>query len=495
MRSMKKMVFVAMVGFTAMSFVCAQGAKEESATEGPVTIKLMTADNTYGLASDPELQAAISDLIFQKTGVKVDPIIPPLSSFKDKLATVVNSGDMPDVMSPSQAMVTVPQMVARGQVLDLTDYIKNSEKLKMIDPAMFAQPDTGDKNYFVPYNFPKSKGIYVRKDIIDQYGLKLSSTPTTEEFRTEMKKLLGTGVQPFTFPKWIDNFQFFYNSFGAWGGVYMKDGKFIDGFQTPEMKEALTYLHELYEEGIINKEFITTENSQMREKTYTAQSAADIDYMTNYINYVQQTAAAGKPTEMQILYKLVGPRGEGGSLNEATQTAWVISSKTKHPKEAFKVIEAIVTDPELYAAFYGVGVKDKHYTLDANGGIVPTDRAKNSGYKYTLNYLSDAFCPIDLDNMPYKLNDMLKAGIVKQRETIKAATPYLGPNHSADVPVGLSDEYDRVNPSIKSTRESIVSKIVVGSVTVDQGMAEYENFWKSINGPAILDELNSKSSK
>jgi len=26
---------------------------------------------------------------------------------------------------------------------------------------------------------------------------------------------------------------------------------------------------------------------------------------------------------------------------------------------------------------------------------------------------------------------------------------------------------------------------------VDQGLAEYQNFWKSINGPKILEELNA----
>ena len=88
---------------------------------------------------------------------------------------------------------------------------------------------------------------------MEQYGVNLSSTPTTEEFRREMAKFVGTGVVPFCFPKWVDNFQYFYNSFGAWGGVYLKDGKYIDGFQTPEMEAALSYLRQLYVDGILNQ--------------------------------------------------------------------------------------------------------------------------------------------------------------------------------------------------------------------------------------------------
>lgn len=486
---MKKFLLLILAVFLVISPVIAGGSSEKD--DSPV-IQLATADNTYGLSTDPDMQQAITDLFKEKTGVTVTPIVPPLSSYSDKIATLINSGDIPDVFVIAQAMVNVPQLATRGRILDITDYIQNSEKILSIIPeGAISIPDIGGRNYFVPYNMPKSKGIFIRKDIMEQYGINLSSTPTTEEFLTEMQKLKGTGIEPFTFPKWVDNFQFFYNSFGAWGGVYLKDGKYVDGFQEPEMKEALTYLHELYTAGVLNPEFITTENSQMREYVYTSRSAGDIDYLTNYINYVQQTAAAGKPTDMHVIYGLIGPRGDGGTLNEATQTALCISAKTKNPDAAFAVIETLVSDPELYAAFFGIGREGYHYTLDENGEIAPTAKASNSGYSYTLNYLSDSFINYDLDNLSFKLSEELLDGIRRQRQVIANGADWLGPNHSADVPVGISDEYDRVSPSIKSTRESIAAKIIIGSVTVEEGIAEYDNFWRSINGPKILEELNA----
>jgi putative aldouronate transport system substrate-binding protein len=483
-------VMLIMAGFS----VFANGTGEKQETSVPPLV-LATADNTYGLSTDPDLQQSITDMIKDKTGIVVSPIIPPLASYPDKLATLINSGSVPDLFVVSQAMVKIPQMVARDQIIDLTDYIKHSPFLSHLDPSLFSAPQINGKTYFVPYNYPKSKAIYLRRDVMQKYGIRLSHTPTTEEFRTEMKKLVGTDVVPFTFPKWIDNFQYFYNSFGAWGGVYLSGGKYVDGFQEPRMAKALAYLQQLYTDGILNKEFLTTENSMMREKTYTAQSASDIDYVTNYINYVQNTAAAQKPTDMFLIYKLVGPDGNGGSLNEATQTAWVVSSKTKHPKEAVRLIEAIVTDPELYPAFYGIGLKGYHYELGNNGIIVPTKKAANSGYKYTLNWVSDSFLNVNIDTLPFALDKSMIAGLKAQREYIHAAQPNLGPNHSSDVPVGISDEYDRIGPSIKSTRESIATKIVVGTVTLEQGLNEYRNFWKSIDGDRILRDLNASLKK
>ncbi|WP_320122244.1 extracellular solute-binding protein [uncultured Sphaerochaeta sp.] len=473
-----------------LAFVSAAGQKD-SQSEGKATITLATADNTYGLSTDPELQGAITDLIESKTDTIIEPIIPPLASYTDKLATLVNSGDIPDLFVVAQAMTKIPTMVAREQILDLTDYIKNSPALSQLDPSLFKDLQIDGKTYFVPYNYPKSKAIFIRKDLMEQYGVELSSTPTAEEFRREMGKFVGSGIIPFNFPKWVDNFQFFYNSFGAWGGVYEKDGQFIDGFQTEEMKNALAYLRQLYKDGVLNQEFITTENSGMREKTYTAQAASSIDYVTNYINYVQNTTAANKYTEMHLVYKIVGPEGYGGSLNEATQTAFVVSSKTKNPEAVVRVLETIVTDPEVYPAFFGIGLEGKHFTLNADGQIEATPKAANSGYKYTLNYLSDSFVDIDIENLPFKLSPALEQGLPKQIEHIKAMQANLGPNHAADVPVGVSVAYDRVAPSIKSTRESIATKIIVGTVSLEEGLAEYENFWNSINGPTILEELNA----
>jgi putative aldouronate transport system substrate-binding protein len=486
----KRIVLTLVVLSLCLATVVAAGQKESSVVATP-RITLATADNTYGLSTDPDLQGAITALIESKTGTKINPIIPPLASYTDKLATLVNSGDVPDLFVVAQAMTKVPTMVAREQILDLTDYIKNSPALSKLDPSLFADLQINGRTYFVPYNYPKSKAIFIRKDLMEQYGVKLSSTPTAEEFRTEMMKFVGKGVIPFNFPKWVDNFQYFYNTFGAWGGVFAKDGVFIDGFQTSEMKEALAYLRQLYVDGILNQEFITTENNGMREKTYTGQAASSIDYVTNYINYVQNTTAANKYTDMHLVYKIVGPRGDGGSLNEATQTAFVVSSKTKNPEAAVRVLETIVTDAEVYPAFFGIGLEGSHYTLDADKKIVPTTKASNSGYKYTLNYLSDSFLSIDLNNLPFALSSALQQGLPKQIEHIRDMQQNLGPNHAADVPVGVSVAYDRVAPSIKSTRESIATKIIVGSVSLEQGMVEYENFWKSINGPKILEELNA----
>ena len=58
------------------------------------------------------------------------------------------------------------------------------------------------------------------------------------------------------------------------------------------------------------------------------------------------------------------------------------------------------------------------------------------------------------------------------------------------IPSGKSDLYDECAASITSTWQEIVSQIVLGSVTVEEGMENYKNFWRSIDGDTLLKELN-----
>ena len=71
-----------------------------------------------------------------------------------------------------------------------------------------------------------------------------------------------------------------------------------------------------------------------------------------------------------------------------------------------RVIEALVTDPEMHAAFYNTGVEGVHYTIE-NGQAVATEKAANSGYSIKYNYLTDSFIP-DFSSLAYQPDEKTK---------------------------------------------------------------------------------------
>lgn len=478
---MKKLVALLLVVMMSMSILTIASADD--------VLTICSADNTFGLSTDPDLQQSVLKMVEEKCGVQLEAIIPPISSYNDKLETMMAGGDVPDIFCISQAMTRLPNYVAREQTLKLNDLIASSEALSAIDQSHFNALAINDGIYAIPYYYPRVKCLFLRKDIMEKYDIQLSETPTTEEFITEMSKLKGTGIIPFSFPKWIDNFQYFLNSFGAYAGIYKNaEGQYVDGMQEPQMVDGLNYLRELYTSGVMDQEFITTENATMREYVYTGKAASDIDYVANYSNYISQSEAAGAYSDVQPIYMLVGPDGKGGGLNESIQTAWCISSDCKDPEAAMRVIEALVTDPALHAAFYNTGVEGQHYTIE-NGVAVATEKAANSGYAIKYNYITDSFIP-DFSSLPYQPDSDMKAALELQRALIDKAMELRGDKQM--IPAGKSDLYDENAASITSYWKEVISQIVLGSVSVEEGLNNYKNFWNSVDGETILKELNAQ---
>ena len=470
----------------------AETTAAETTTAAPaerVKLTICAPDNTFGKSTDPDMQQAVIDMLDEKANVDLEAIIPPISSYNDKLETMMAGGDVPDIFSISQAMTRLPNYVAREQVMPLSDLIAKSEKLSAIDQSYYDALAIDGVVYDVPYYYPRVKCLFLRKDIMEEYGINLSTTPTTEEFMTEMSKLKGTGIIPFSFPKWIDNFQYFMNSFGAYAGIYKNaDGTYVDGMQEPQMVDALNYLRDLYTNGVLDQEFITTENATMREYVYTGKAACDIDYVANYSNYVIQSEAAGAATDVQPIYMLVGPDGKGGGLNESIQTAWCISSECKDPEAAMRVIEAIATDPEMHAAFYSTGVEGVHYTIE-NGQAVATEKAANSGYSITYNYLTDSYIP-DFSSLACQPDEKTKEILEVQRAYTEEAMKLRGDKQM--IPPNVSALYDEAAASITSTWKEVVSQIILGSTSVEEGLKSYKNFWDSVDGDTMLKELNGQ---
>jgi len=451
-----------------------------------VNLTVCLPDQQWGTSRDSDLQSEVVKTIEEKTNTKINAIIPPQGSYKEKVAILVSSGDIPDVFRVMQAMSLLPGYAVRGQILPLDEYIKKSPVLSKIDKSAFDYINVDGKKYYLPKLIPLTKNLWLRKDVADKNGVNLSVNPTTDQFYTEMKKIAGSGVIPFSFPKFIDNFRFFYNAFGVYDGIYQKDGKFVDGFQVPETKDALEYITKLYKDGIIDKEFITTENAVMREKLSNGKAALDIDYANRYIYYIGESNKFKVPTEFLPINTLVGPKGKLGNLNEAIQDAYVVGAKCKNPQRAVDFIEFLGYSEEGIK-LDNLGIQGKHYVVE-NGVGKASEKASNAGYIWNSGFT--ILLPIKLNNLGFKWDEATEKGMPQQVKLYEASTKFNGPSYAN--PAGISDAFDKVSPSIKSTREEIATKVVLGTLSADGGIAEYAKFWKSIGGDDILKELNSK---
>ena len=226
------MVLLCLLVFSLMSAVGFTAKK-------PVTLTVCLPN--WSNATDPALQEETKKYMEQQNGVTIKMIYIPMNSYSDKLPVLLASGDIPDVYQVTKAMVSVQAFATKGYAANIDKYVKKNKILKQVIPQKyFDYLKVNGKNYAIPRAKEQEKVIWLRRDIADKYGVKLSSTPTTEEFYNEMKKIKD--VIPFSFPKFLDNLPFFYASFGTYDEFTKnKKGKYFDTFNTPEMRECLKY--------------------------------------------------------------------------------------------------------------------------------------------------------------------------------------------------------------------------------------------------------------
>jgi putative aldouronate transport system substrate-binding protein len=459
-----------------------------AAKKPPVTLTVCLPG--WSGSTDPALQEETKKYMELQNNIIIKMIFIPMSSYSDKLNVLLASGDYPDVYQVTKAMVNVQAFATKGYAMDIDKYVKKNKICKTVIPKKyFDYLRVNGKVYAMPRAREQEKVIWLRRDIADKYGVKLSSTPTTEEFYNEMKKI--TEGIPFSFPKFLDNLPFFYASFGTYDEINKnKKGKYVDTFNSPEMKECLTYLNKLYKDGILDKEFPTTDNAVLRNNLISGKAAANIDYDNRFFYYNSEIARLdpnAKPN-LQPIFKLVGPKKDsGGTLNEAMQDAFAVGPKCKNPQAAVDFIAWMVGTAEGIKA-YRFGLPDKHYTVE-NGMLKLTPQALAGGMSLDQSNLLKQF--VDFDQMGFEgqfPNAELTS--VYNNMVVKEVSKYSGPKYI--IPAGASAIYDNVGPSLVKKRQEIALKIIIGTVSVEDGYKDYENYFKSINGEQMLKELNTK---
>lgn len=456
--------------------------------QAPVKLSFCLSQTGWGgEAVDPELMKDVQKVIEDKTNTELEVIAPPQSTYNDKLNVMLASGQIPDIFAIRKAMDGVQVMAARGYTLPLDDLLKTAPEItSQVNKVFLSYLRVDGKLMAVPMYVPLSKVIWLRKDVADRYGVNLSKTPTTDEFLKEMGKIDASKYVPFSFAKFLDNLPFFFNPFGAYYGIAIKNGNYYDGFNTKQAKDALAYCAKLYKSKIWDQEFLTNENAGMREKLFSGKAASALDYYNRFIYYAASSAKINKSTDYLPIYELKGPDHVGGNLNESIQDALAISSKSKNPEKALEVIKYYVYT-EDGVKLRNLGVEGKHYTIE-NGSIKPTDRATNSGYKCDINGFFLYFPTVK--DYGFKWDAVTEKLLPEQMKINDEANSHLGPKYS--IPGGKSDLYDKNQPAYVKKIAEISSKIITGAVSIDDGYIEYMGFWNSIKGNEMLAQLNKK---
>lgn len=376
-------------------------------TEEPVQMSWLGSQTTAEVDDDAEVVKMIEERFnIDLKGFYVDP-----NNFQDNLDVKFAGGEMPDVMvvgSPA-ALATyidggiigeIPIEVIREKA---PNYAKTADQYD--DGSLWTTMIYKGKNYGV--SNPMSQipmAMFWRKDWLDKLNLEIPET--LEEYEKVLTAFVeedpdGNGRKD---TAGIAE-RAFGGVFGAFGlrcvtGTGTSSGFLVDEMQLgednipffpyirPEAKEALTVLHDWYEKGIIDKEFITGENHggyaalshsfmnghiglTSAQPYHYFQYSNDINNEENWGVCLKELLEVNQEADVVPGPAPVGPDGKSGTeawgmVGHLTCLTTKAADDPRKVEAFLAMLDAYYMDMD-YAELVNYGLEGKHFTKGEHG--------------------------------------------------------------------------------------------------------------------------------
>ena len=294
----------------------------------------------------------------------------------DNFNLIIASGDLPDciVYSWKTADGGAASYVEDGVILDLTKmvdkYMPNFKKYLEENPDIKKQVVTDDgRILYIPFirkddQLCRYMGPLVRRDWLDKLGLEVPKTTddlyeVLKAFKT--KDPNGNGVAD-EIPMTAIGFDRVNNGAGnllwAFGTTYdfcIKGGKIIYGPTTSEFSEGLSYINKLYEEKLLDIDFLQNDSTNFNSKMITGKSGFAFAFQPTVI-YNGMTDKGDAVIE-GISY-LTGPNGKKECYNpfytqKIVDSSLAITSSNKNPSGTLKWLDNFFGGEGYYYMNFG----------------------------------------------------------------------------------------------------------------------------------------------
>ncbi|WP_409347216.1 extracellular solute-binding protein [Paenibacillus sp. MBLB4367] len=467
---------------------------------------------------------AVKQAIEKKLNVKIIPEMVDVQQYKTNLNLKMSSGDYPDVVRIDFAD-DFQKYAQQGAFVDLTNLINEKDTpniLKEVPKDVFEQAKVNGKIYGIPYQGGPGAGyrwnLVMRKDYLDALGAQVPQT--LDDYYRLLKKVkaekpdvipLGGYTAQIGQQKYANNS--FDNVFGAFGvtpGYFTeKDGKFSNYDIDPNMREALQFLQKMYAEGLVDKEFATIKEEQLRAKLFSGKLFSwmgwwstpndyDTQVETSELKKSGKLAADGSlPNQVDQPFKyltltgsLVGPDGKAVAPKGAPFAQMnAISAKTKDPKKVLAIIEQSLSLENQMLTVWGIEGED--YKIDNGKMKVITDlidpktmQDKNGNFRGIQSYLFAPGLkgwPRYLESMPLR-NALALDIAINNKFQITDASNYL------ESPTKIAKLVE-----LNTMRDSVFTQIIMGGDI--KKFDEFAEKWKAQGGAQILKELEESFKK
>ena len=313
-----------------------------------------------------------------KFGVKVKYVPVPNAQREQKLATMLASGEAPDISFTYDPNV-ISNYTANGGLADLTSvFDKYGTNLKKkIDQTYIDQVKINNQITCIPLITNGAvDATWIRKDWLDKLNLKAPTNidefyNVLKEFKEKDPGKLGDKNMPFALP--ASTTVSFQNIDTDILPAFLKSAPTGEQLVTPyylwpETKDAVKFLNKLYSEKLMGQFVIDKDGAQIKKKVLTGELGSTV----NFAAYMYQPAYGNIEENLQknmpeASYIATYPWKAADSKEQIYDVLkyginngmrFFVPKSSKHPDAAMKYMDFMSTDEYVYTLNFGIENKD-----------------------------------------------------------------------------------------------------------------------------------------
>jgi len=469
----------------------AKTTTSEPKVEPPVKLKMFFGDAGIAFPSDVDKSDnPFLNIIEKAANVDLEMIQPPYGDFQTKFNLMMASGDIPDIVH-CWFHADIDRYGSEGAFLDWEPLVQKSNLSKYYNKEMLDTMRTSDGKVYKLYTLSNDNpnGTYARIDLLEEVNEgKFPITP--DEWYEVMKKVKEKYPDsvPLSSNGGFMMMDMFFKAYGSQvdgNGVKMQvtdDNKYIWAFEYPKTKDAIAYHRKLYEEGLLDKTFVTNTGvefaNRINEKNmmiWRGDSAAVLGRQQEFVKLGNKKAIVGfvnnpiaPGVSPELAYWAFSPLG------------WhivSISSKCTNVDAAVRVIDAFLDyDTCSQMAWGREGIE--YYVRPDGSKLVDVQASQKTYYRNAYNFMRNYWFQ---EAMDVRMATVLPTMDAAQADKFSKAWDEgntIRNKESAMVPMLTSASFvstiaEHVPKSSEAREESkaIMYKAVMGEISMD----EYDN--------------------
>lgn len=356
------------------------------ATKVEEKIKMTMFMGNSGLAHPDGVNASDNpwvNIIEKYANVDLEIEVPGYADYATKLNLLLSSGSLPDLVH-SWVLADTMKRAEEGAFIDLKAYYDKSALIKKyITPEMLeltVSPVT-KKYYRIPMAYwkgPQGYAVETRWDLVKKYnnGKWPTSVPEWIDLMKALKKAEPTAIPMSNRVSGANTMSYGTMPVYFWYGAMpnadryeFETGKVVNTFTLPEYKAATLVMKQLFDEGLLDKEFATTDLAKWSEKWNNNSVLFMGNTLEQFTPNVQiawrtGTSAIGEKTKTWEVLAAPTLKTFPAELKNVkyaepymgmpiTSHGVYISTSSKNQDRAFRVIEGFTCDELYQAIFWG----------------------------------------------------------------------------------------------------------------------------------------------